>query len=112
MAGNKFQSQEQKTSPCLGGLYRCGFLFSARNSLRLRVYLVQLYHPEELIFEEMAEQRILCSQKWKKTIDSISFFCQLVKSVVAETWIYSLCCPHQLDNSNIFENSFLCSHTI
>lgn len=68
--------------------------------------------PGELIFEEMTEQRILCSQnKWKKPIDSVSLCCQMVKSIVAKTWIYSLCCPHQLDNSNIFESSFLCSHT-
>lgn len=42
VSGTKFQAQEQKISPCVGRVYRCGFLFSARkSSLHLRAYLVQ-----------------------------------------------------------------------
>lgn len=104
VSGTKFQAREQKTSPCIGGLYRSGFLFSTRNSLHVRAIWYNFIDPGEQIFEEMTELRILCSQKkWKKSTDSVSFCYQMVKSVVAETWIYSGCSPHQLDNSNIFE---------
>lgn len=43
VSGTIFQAREQKPSPCIGGLYRSGFLFATRNSLHVRAYLVQFY---------------------------------------------------------------------
>lgn len=65
--------------------------------------------PGDHIFEEMTE--LWSQKKTKKPIDSVSFCCQMVKSVVAEAWAYSLCSPHQLDDTNILESSFLCAYT-
>lgn len=35
----------------------------------------------------------------------------MIKLVVAGIWVYFLCCPQQLDNSNVLKSRFLCAHT-
>jgi len=68
--------------------------------------------PGEKIFEKMCVLRILYPQtRWKKPVDSMSSCFQVIKTVVVGIWVYFLCCPQQLDNSNVFERRFLCAHT-
>lgn len=35
----------------------------------------------------------------------------MIRSAVARIWVYFLCCPQQLYNSNILNSRFFCAHT-
>lgn len=88
------------------GLHRPGFPSSARNSLHLRAYPVQWYRSLGADIEEMPALR-----RQKQPVDSVCSCRQMITSVVAGIRVYSLCCPQQLDNNNVFETRFFCAHT-